>query len=228
MASTLTKRELSEEILFGFDNRETKITGELSLSVGRFANYQSPARDGLRHRSDDQLEPKLNVATGQRTVPVNNGLHQVDAVGLIKLPEFAEVERSGWSATPLLFAPYAVPEETSARSARRAPLMVRANRLLQTILIGACALVVLGYGLDVAVSNDVTRQQEQTSRLSEENSELSAKLLKTVAYYSLQQSGPARFGLRSPEHVLIVKEVPAPKIRNFKPRKNYLPILSGY
>jgi len=106
--------------------------------------------------------------------------------------------------------------------------MVRTNRLLQTALMAACGLVVLGYGLDVAVSNDVTRQQEQVRRLGEENSELSAKLLKTVAYYSLQQSGPARFGLRSPEHVQMVKEAPPVKVKAFKPSRHHLPLMSGY
>jgi len=191
MASTLTKRELSADFLFG--SAEAR-TGEFVSGTSRQVHLPGESSDH----------------------------------GLASLPEFPTAETVAYLSSKLKADQPVVSIPAPARSTRRAPVMVRVNRVLQTALIGACALVVLGYGLDVAVSNEVTRQQEQTRRLSEENSELSAKLLKMVAYYSLQQSGPARFGLRSPEHVLIVKEANPVKAKAFKPSKSYLPLMSGY
>jgi len=193
MANTLTKRELSEDILFG-----------------------SPEAREREHLS------RMAKQTRGGSAASSQGL------GVVRLPEFRSGNTSTLEASPFRTAPHVVPVPGESRSARRAPWMVRTNRLLQTALMAACGLVVLGYGLDVAVSNDVTRQQEQVRRLGEENSELSAKLLKTVAYYSLQQSGPARFGLRSPEHVQMVKEAPPVKVKAFKPSRHHLPLMSGY
>ncbi len=173
-----------------------------------------------------ELRPELRPEL--RKEPRKDLLQESSGFGMVSLPEFPASETLAYLPSQFKAAPRVVSVPAPVRSTRRASAMVRINRVLQTALIGACALVVLGYGLDVAVSNDVTRQQEQARRLSEENSELSAKLLKTVAYYSLQQSGPARFGLRSPEHVLIVKEATPVKARAFKPSKSYLPLMSGY
>jgi hypothetical protein len=190
MANTLTKRELSEEILFG--SPEAREREQLS-----------------------KLARQTRAATSQ-------------GLGVVRLPEFRSAHSADVETSPFRTAPHVVPVPGPSRSTRRAPWMVRTNRLLQTALMAACGLVVLGYGLDVAVSNDVTRQQEQARRLGEENSELSAKLLKTVAYYSLQQSGPARFGLRSPEHVLNLPVKEAQKVKAFKPSRHHLPLMSGY
>jgi hypothetical protein len=186
MASTLTKRELSEEILFG--SAEAKAREQL-VKTARHSPAQHPAG--------------LNV---------------------VSLPEFHRDELSNRRPIVEPVAPPTVP----GRSTRTAPLTVRINRILQTVLFGMCGLAVLGYGLDVAVTHDVTRQQEQGRRLSEENSELSAKLLKTVAYDSLQQSCPARQGLQLPEQVVIAPETAVPKAKAFKPSRHHLPIMSGY
>jgi len=193
MANTLTKRELSEDILFG--SPEAREREQLSKLARQTRMTQSATSQGL---------------------------------GVVRLPEFRSSQATPFESSPFRTAPHVVPVETPARSTRRAPWMVRTNRLLQTALMAACGLVVLGYGLDVAVSNDVTRQQEQTTRLGEENSELSAKLLNAVAYYSLQKSGPARFGLKAPDHVILVKEAATPKVKAFKPSRHHLPLMSGY
>jgi hypothetical protein len=198
MASTLTKRELSEEILFGGDDAKA-----LELYVKSV-------------KQSNALSPKAGVA----------------GLSVVSLPDFykdsVNVNDNSLSSIHLPSFPSSAPEAVPSRGTRKAPLVVRVNRILQTALIAMCGLAILGYGVDVAVSSDVTRSQEQARRLSEENSELSAKLLKTVAYYSLQQSGPARFGLRSPEHVLIVPEKTTGKVKAFKPSKYHLPLMSGY
>jgi hypothetical protein len=196
MASTLTKRELSEEILFG--GPEARAREHISKLAKQYRTGQFS-----------------QIATTQ-------------GLGVVRLPEFRSVQALTLEPAPLHSAPRVVPVPTPSRSTRRAPWTVRINRVLQTALMAACALVVLGYGLDVAVSNEVTRQQEQVQRLGEENSELSAKLLKMVAYDSLQQSGPARFGLRSPDHVVIVPEAEPAKAKPFKPTRHHLPLMSGY
>jgi len=184
MASTLTKRELGEEILFG--------------------SAEAKAREQLVKTARQQHPAGLNV---------------------VSLPEFHRGDELS-NRRPIVepVAPPTVP----ARSTRTAPLTVRVNRILQTVLFGMCGLAILGYGMDVAVTHDVTRQQEQVRRLSEENSELSAKLLKTVAYDSLQKSGPAQMGLHLPDQVLIAPETAVPKVKAFKPSRNHLPLMSGY
>ena len=202
MASTLTKRELSEEILFGGADAKAL---ELYVKSVKQSNALSPKAGvaGLSVVSLPDFYPGFQKEPGN----VND-----NSLPSIHLPSF----------------PSSAPEAVPSRGTRKAPLVVRVNRILQTALIAMCGLAILGYGVDVAVSSDVTRSQEQARRLSEENSELSAKLLKTVAYYSLQQSGPARFGLRSPEHVLIVPEKTTGKVKAFKPSKYHLPLMSGY
>ena len=123
-----------------------------------------------------------------------------------------------------LFRPYVVP----ARKSRKAPLLSRVNRALRTVLIAMCGMAILGYGLDVAASNDVGKLQEQARRLSEQNTELSAQLLRVISFQGIQDSALGRFGLRVPEQVLIVKEVqPYPLVR-FEAQKHHLPLLAGY
>src|SRR6516165_1261127 len=150
MARPLTKRELSEEILFG------------------------PRRPSFRDAMYRQ-----SYSGGNKS--------------LVRLPDVAD--------------PHLVPLPVTQRSARKAPLVVQLNRLLQIVLVVFCALSLIGYGMDVAVSKDVIRLQEQARRLSEQNSELSAELLKAISFQGIQESSLGRVGLRVPEQVLIVKEV---------------------
>lgn len=121
-------------------------------------------------------------------------------------------------------APYLVPK----RESRRAPLVVRANRVLRSTLVAMCGVAIFGYGMDVAASNDVCKLQEQARRLNEQNSELSAQLLKAISYQGIQDSVVGRFGLHTPEEVLISKSVPPPPVPQFKPNKHRFPIISGY
>jgi hypothetical protein len=111
---------------------------------------------------------------------------------------------------------------------RRVPVIVRANRLIRTLLVTFCGFALLGYGLDVAASSEVGKLQEQARRLSEQNTELSAQLLRAISFQGIQASVVGRAGLRVPEHVLIVKEEQPPVVRSFKANKHYLPLLSGY
>lgn len=178
MARTLTKRELSEEILFG--------------------PRRTPQRDAMY---------------GQLYVRGSGG------------SQFASKTTMRW-ADPT--APHLVPVPVTERSARKAPLVVRVNRFLQMVLVTLCALALIGYGLDVAVTNDVTRLQDQARRLSEQNSELSAQLLKAISFQGIQESALGRVGLRVPEQVMIVKEVQPVKAPPFKPTRHYLPLMSGY
>lgn len=122
--------------------------------------------------------------------------------------------------------PVAAP--TPERDTRNAPLVVRVNQVLRTSLIAFCGLAIVGYGLDVARTNDVTRLQEQARRLSEQNSELSAQLLRAISFEGIQDSVVGRHGLQMPDQVLIVAEKPAPKMTQFKANKHSLPLMSGY
>ncbi len=149
--------------------------------------------------------PTLPVAFTDNTVPVR------------ALPETQPVTR-----------PHLVPVETPNVSTRKAPLLVQVNKALQTALIAMCGIAICAYGLDVVVSNDVGRLQEQARRLSEQNSELSAQLLKTISYGELQDSVVGRYALRVPDQVQIIKEVQAPAAASFKPRRHQLPLMSGY
>lgn len=127
--------------------------------------------------------------------------------------------------------PHLVPEDQGKdkrKSSRRLPFLVRANKAIQTVLVALCGVAICSYGLDVVVSHDVSKLQEQARRLSEQNSELSAQLLKSISYGELQDSVVGRFGLRVPDHVLIVKELPAPEAPAFKPHRHNLPLMSGY
>ncbi|MBI4532375.1 MAG: hypothetical protein HY711_00390 [Candidatus Melainabacteria bacterium] len=122
------------------------------------------------------------------------------------------------------FKPYLVP----TRKSRTTPLIVRVNYVLRTTLVALCGLAILGYGLDVAVSNDVGRLQEQARRLSEQNTELSAQLLRVISFQGIQDSVLGRFGLRVPDKVLIAKEIQPYPLTAFTPQKHHLPLLAGY
>lgn len=114
------------------------------------------------------------------------------------------------------------------RKSRTAPLIVRINRALRTVLVALCGIAILGYGLDVAASHDVGKLQEQARRLSEQNTELSAQLLRVISFQGIQDSVPGRSGLRPPEQVMILKEVTPASPVQFAPQKHHLPLLAGY
>lgn len=122
----------------------------------------------------------------------------------------------------------AVPEYTPRTKNRRLPLIVRVNRLLRTSLVTLCGLALLGYGLDVAASNEVGKLQDQARRLNEQNTELSAQLLRAISFQGIQANVVGRVGLRVPEHVVIAKEIPVPTLDSFKPNKHYLPLQHGF
>lgn len=124
--------------------------------------------------------------------------------------------------------PTLVPSAVPSRQSRRAPLVVRANRALRTVLVAFCGIAILGYGLDVAASNDVGRAQEQSRRLNEQNTELSAQLLRAISFQGIQDNVLGRFGLRVPEQVVIAAEIKPPAVPAFKASKHHLPIMSGY
>ena len=124
--------------------------------------------------------------------------------------------------------PYLVPPSVPQRQSRRAPLVVRLNRALRTVLVAFCGLAIVGYGFDVAASNDVGKLQDQAKRLNEQNSELSAQLLKAISFQGIQDSALGRCGLRVPEQVLIVKEVAPPGMAQLEQSKHHFPIISGY
>ena len=105
---------------------------------------------------------------------------------------------------------------------------VAAPHLVQILLLIFCSLALIGYGMDVAVSKDVIRLQEQARRLSEQNSELSAQLLKAISFQGIQESSLGAVGLRVPEQVMIVKEVAPVKVPPFKSTRHFLPLMSGY
>lgn len=121
-----------------------------------------------------------------------------------------------------------LPDWAPRSKKRRVPVIVRVNRMLRTGLVTFCGLALLGYGLDVAASSEVSKLQEQARRLSEQNTELSAQLLRAISFQGIQASVFGRAGLRPPEHVVIVKEVQPPVVPSFKPNKHYLPLMSGY
>ncbi len=101
------------------------------------------------------------------------------------------------------------------------------NHLLKLLQI-ACVLVILIYGLDVVTTSDVSKLEEKTRRIVEQNCELSAKLLKVVSFQGIQENLVGRFGLRVPENVIIVKEISGFKLSQAKSRIHYVPVISGY
>ncbi len=121
-----------------------------------------------------------------------------------------------------------LPDWTPRSITRHVPLLVKFNRLLRAILIACCGLALLGYGLDVAASSEVSKLQEQARRLSEQNTELSAQLLRAISFQGIQANVVGRAGLRVPERVIIAREVKPQAVQEYKPRKHYLPLYSGY
>ncbi len=124
--------------------------------------------------------------------------------------------------------PQLVPHIVPTPKGRRLPLVVRANRLLRTVLVAMCGVAIVGYGLDVAASHDVGKLQDQARRLNEQNSELSAQLLKAISYQGIQENVLGKFGLHTAEHVIVVKEMPPPKVPVFGAKKHGLPVMAGF
>ncbi|MBI5175498.1 MAG: hypothetical protein HY986_21615 [Candidatus Melainabacteria bacterium] len=123
--------------------------------------------------------------------------------------------------------PYLVPLE-SPKKGRRVPVLVRVNRTLQAGLIALCGLAIFAYGMNVNDSHNVGKLQEQVRRLSEQNSELSNRVLKEVSYQGISENVSKHKGLVVPEVVKICKEVPAPKLSMVKAARHHLPLMSGY
>lgn len=129
--------------------------------------------------------------------------------------------------TPVV-KPHLVPLEAPTTKTRKKHLLVKFNRGIQAVLVALCGIAICTYGLDVVVSHDVGKLQEQARRTSEQNSELSAQLLKAISYGEIQESVVGRFGLRVPEQVVIVKEQTPPPAIAYKMHKHHLPLMSGY
>ncbi|MBX9686583.1 MAG: hypothetical protein K2X27_07760 [Candidatus Obscuribacterales bacterium] len=121
-----------------------------------------------------------------------------------------------------------LPDWTPRTHSRHVPFLVKMNRVLRAILIACCGFALLGYGLDVAASAEVSKLQEQARRLSEQNTELSAQLLRAISFQGIQASVVGRAGLRVPERVIIAKEVKPQAVQEYKPRRHFLPLMSGY
>lgn len=121
-----------------------------------------------------------------------------------------------------------LPDWTPRTHSRHVPFLVKINRILRALLIACCGLALLGYGLDVAATAEVSKLQEEARRLSEQNTELSAQLLRAISFQGIQSNVVGRAGLRVPERVIIAKEVKPQAVQEFKPRKHFLPLMSGY
>ena len=187
----------------------------------------------IRRIGEDELDGYVQRSSASRAthsavaLPTFSKPHVVsDNYGQRLVKPTASRVQANPSVAPV--RPQLVPPIVPATKGRRAPLMVRANRALRTVLVALCGLAILGYGLDVAASHDVSKLQDQARRLNEQNSELSAQLLKAISYQGIQENVLGRFGLHTAEHVVVVKELPPPKVPAFKPTKHHLPILAGY
>jgi hypothetical protein len=123
--------------------------------------------------------------------------------------------------------PYLVPVDAPKTKGRRIPVLVRINRALQASLIALCGVAIFCYGMNVNQSDSTGRLQEQVRRLSEQNSELAQKLLKMISYQDIAKSSHGT-GLKPPDVVKTVSEVPAPKVNTFKPAGHHLPLLTSY
>ncbi len=121
-----------------------------------------------------------------------------------------------------------LPDWTPRLNTRHVPFLVKINRILRAVLVACCGLAILGYGLDVAASSEVSKLQEQARRLGEQNTELSAQLLRAISFQGIQASVVGRAGLRVPERVIIAKEIKPLYVKPFRARKHFLPLMSGY
>jgi hypothetical protein len=129
-----------------------------------------------------------------------------------------------------VIAPVQVPfsEPAYVPKRKQAALIVRINKMVSAATIALWSLAILGYGLDVSASNEVSRLQDRARRLSEQNTELSAKVLKAISFQGIQDRAIGQLSLTVPEQVLIVKEVPPYQAAEFHPQKHHLPLLPGF
>ncbi len=148
------------------------------------------------------------------------------AVAPVVIPQVEPVKR------PHLVA---IESPEQEKKKRQSPLLVKANRVMQTVLVGLCGVAIFAYGFDVVVSHDVGAQQDLARRLSEQNSELSAQLLKTISYGELQnglnscsEALVGRSGLRVPDQVQVIKAITPPTVKTFSAQRHHLPIMTGY
>ncbi len=148
-------------------------------------------------------------------------------VNAVNLPLFVDTK-----STPSVRQPLSPSEATEQRPSFKIPLLFRANRLLQVGLIALSAIALGAYSLDVIMSHNLMLMQEKARRLSEQNCELSARLLKSISFQGIQESvlghRATQSNLRVPEEVLVAAEVPPAKNEPFRPSKHHLPLMSGY
>jgi hypothetical protein len=111
---------------------------------------------------------------------------------------------------------------------KQAHPIVRLNKVVSAVTVALWSLAILGYGLDVSASNEVSRLQDRARRLSEQNTELSARVLKAISFQGIQDRALGQLSLSVPEQVLIVKEVPPSPTPEFHPQKHHLPLLPGF
>jgi len=127
---------------------------------------------------------------------------------------------------------YPSPEAAPGRPGFKVHWLVRINRVLQVGLIALSTIALAAYSLDVITSHNLMLMQEQARRLSEQNCELSAKLLKSISFQGIQESvlghSAGQSNLRVPEEVLVAAEVPPIQVAPFKAAKYHLPLMSGY
>lgn len=120
----------------------------------------------------------------------------------------------------------------SVRAGFKAPLLMRINRTLQVALIILSVIAVVAYSIDVIMSRNLTIAQEKARRLSEQNCELSAKLLKAISFQDIQESvlghSARQSNLKVPDEVLIAAEIPSVKYKAPLPAKHHLPLMAGY
>lgn len=206
MVSTLSRRRLREEQ--PTSNASNQTVARVALVGNAPARRSAPVA--------------FEYATANSSENHNHSANESLRVDTARLVRTSPVRTTGPAR------PHLVPIESPKRHTRKAPLLVRVNRVLQGSLIALCGLAILGYGFDVHDTHQVGRLQDQVRRLSEENSERAADLLKKVSYQDIQNSVVAHTSLRVPEEVKIVKEVPAPKLKTVKAARHHLPLMAGY
>ncbi len=190
---------------------------------------------------NSNFENDLNTLFGETVSPnnkINSQPKNIDgSLALIDLPNFNKPSESGIDLEtirdPYLRRIYLktglINENILAENKfKKHFILAQFNKNLLNLLQIACIVVILLYGLDVVTTADVSKLEEKTRRIVEQNCELSAKLLKVVSFQGIQENLVGRFGLRVPENVIIAKELPNPQIPIYKPRIHYMPIISGY
>ena len=144
-------------------------------------------------------------------------------VQAIELPVFVQQKHSALPSADLL---------TDQRPSFKAPLLMRINRILQVALIALSAIAMAAYSIDVMMSRNLTIYQEKARRLSEQNCELSAKVLKSISFQGIQESvlghSARESNLKVPDEVLVTAEIPPVKYSSFTPAKHHLPLMAGY